>query len=903
MKKTRTLVVALALASLSPAFADVKYDALRPQEIITVAEGQTISNSDPSFTVDLSQEQIGKKTNNRTAIAKDGQGTLLLDEEVDMFCSLVVREGTLLIKDTAVTDHPYVESPVLTVGGINAQVVLDNATFTQSLKYNRGYVAAVCVGGRDGDGTFTLQNGAEFTHTQTMFVGGVSRVAPLDENDVHAHICGSYLSTEGDALFRDKAGAEGGFSNPFVGSTGARLSTGTVNVLSGSKYNSGIGFYAGNGTINVDGEGSVINSGVRAASADYTWLGWVQSPLAKTVVNITNGGVFNAGVQAAQSLYTTYYSDSTAEINISGQGSALNVSGVAYIACGTAANCRTSIRVDDHGTLHAAQNLLMSYQGQQSSLQVTNGGDVVADAQFKIGANGWVDVDAASTVHANQTYLLEGAAFFNRGTIARNESVAELPESFYVALSRGSRFQTGTATLSGRENPNREDTDPVDVRYATGLDGVKVVYDDTGDAKKAVTIGALLEGDTVMQYIKKADIETINAAVKDGLALGDEAGYELKFLHEVGKLVTLEYTTDELNKKDGEERLVVAGGTVLVSDGEKQDEDTKVGTIGSYRDQAAETTAHLAVSETQAGSVVYWHGTGIETVAEETAFFNKDFNLDIQNKDSIGTLTVVTDSELVNESDEIKARITVQNGAVLSNKGVLCFDTVVEKGGTLKGAGTIATTTVNGNLVVGNSPGLLTATGDITLVADFDSIPPIISNTTFSVAGLEFPASEELEGWDSVTYSRISLQEGAALVLQSGVQFTIEFGGENLLGSCLPGGQDKPITLNLLLAEGSVTLPQDYVGEMTEYGLDVTSLIDTVFRVTTDVAAGQGVADNMYVNFKEGDYHYYVNRDEGGTYNLTLRGNGTITRVPEPATGTLGLLALCALVGRRPRKR
>ena len=894
MKKTRTLVVALALASLSPAFADVKYDALRPQEIITVAEGQTISNSDPSFTVDLSQEQIGKKTNNRTAIAKDGQGTLVLDQDVDMFCSLVVREGTLLIKDTDVTDHPYVETPVLTVGGINAQVVLDNATFTQSLKYNRGYVAAVCVGGRDGDGTFTLQNGSEFTHTQTMFVGGVSRVAPLDENDVHAHICGSYLSTEGDALFRDKAGAEGGFSNPFVGSTGTRPSTGTVNVLSGSKYNSGIGFYAGNGTINVDGVGSVINSGVRSASDDFTWFGWVQSPVAKTVVNITNGGVFNVGVQAAQTLYTTYYSDSTAEINISGRGSALNVSGVAYIACGTAANCRTAIRVDDHGTLHAAQNLLMSYRGQNSSLQVTNGGDVVADAQFYIGANGWVDVDAASTMHANQTYLLEGAAFFNRGIIARNDCVAEVPETGIVTLSGGSRFQTGTATLSGREDPNREDTDPVDVRYATGMDGVAVTYCDNGGADKAVTIGALLEGDTVMQYIKKADIETINAEVKAGLALGDVAGFELKFLHEVGNLVTLEYTTDELNKKDGEERLVVAGGTVLVSDGEKQDLDTKVGTIGSYRDQAAETTAHLAVSETQADSVVYWHGTGIETVAGETAFFNKDFNLDI--KAGAGTLTVVTDSELVNESDEIKARITVQDGAVLNNRGVLISETEVEQGGTLKGAGTIAATTVRGNLVVGNSPGLVTAKGNLTLAP--------ASNTTFSVAGLENPATAVMGGWDSGTYSRISLQVGASLVLQEGVrQFTIEFGGEDLLGSCLPGGQDKPITLNLLLAEGSVTLPPGYVGQMTDFGMDVTGLIDTVFRVTTDAAAGQGVADNMYVNFHEGDYHYYVNQGEGGTYNLTLRGSGTITRVPEPATGTLGLLALCALAARRRRDR
>lgn len=888
MKKTRTLVLALALASFTPVFADVKYDALRPQEIITVAEGRTISNSAASFTVDLAQEQIGKKTNNRTAIVKDGQGTLVLDQDVDMFCSLVVREGTLLIKDTDVTDHPYVESPVLTVGGINAQVVLDNATFTQSLKYNRGYVAAVCVGGRDGDGTFTLQNGAEFSHTQTMYVGGVSYAAPLDDTDTNAHICGSYLSMEGDALFRDKSAAEGGFSNPCVDSAGARVSTGTVNVLSGSTYNSGIGFYCGNGTINVDGEGSVINTGVRAAADDNTWLGWVQSPEAKAVLNITNGGVFNVGVQGPQNLYTSHYADTAAEINISGQGSALNVSGVAYIACGTEGNARSSIWVDDHGSLHAAQDLLMSDHGQQSSLQVTNGGDVVADAQFKIGANGWVDVDAGSTVHANQIYLLDGGTFINHGTIALNPAAAL--DGLY--LGRGSRFQTGTAQISGREDPNVPGE--LGIAYANGLEGVDVYYYDFGSPDQAVTIGALLEGKDEMQYMKRADMAAVNAAVQQGLALETTDGFQLKFLHEIGGNLTVEYTTDELNHVNGTERLSVAGGGVVVENGVQEDRETKVGTIGSYRALASETQASLAVSETDAGSKIWWHGSGLRTMADETTFFNKDFYLDINNEDGEGMLTVVTDSELVNESDEIKALITVQDGAVLSNKGVLCFDTVVEKGGTLKGAGTVATTTVNGNLVVGNSPGLLKATGDLTLAP--------ASNTTFSVAGPEFPATEEMEGWDSGTYSRISLQDGAALVLQSGAKFTIEFGGEELLVSCLPGGQDTPITLNLLLAEGSVTLPQGYVGQMTEYGMDVTGLIGTVFRVTTDAAAGQGVADNMYVNFNEGDYHYYVNQGEGGTYNLTLRGSGTITRVPEPATGTLSLLALMALAARRRRK-
>ena len=527
----------------------------------------------------------------------------------------------------------------------------------------------------------------------------------------------------------------------------------------------------------------------------------------------------------------------------------------------------------------------------RGSVTVQGGGSLTYGGTLWVDAQGEVSVDAGGTVLGNSTALLDGGTFINHGTIALNPAAA--PDGVY--LGRGSRFQTGTAQISGREDPNVPGE--LGIAYANGLEGVDVYYYDFGSADQAVTIGALLEGKDEMQYLKRADMAAVNAAVQQGLALETTDDYELKFLHEIGGNLTVEYTTDELNHVNGTERLSVAGGGVVVESGVQEDRETKVGTIGSYRAVASETQASLAVSETDGGSKIWWHGSGLRTMADETTFFNKDFYLDINNEEGEGMLTVVTDSELDNES-EIQALITVQDGAVLSNKGVLCFKTVVEDGGTLKGAGTIATTTVEGNLIVGNSPGLVKATGDLTLVAT----PDIVSNTTFSVAGLEFPSTQERSGWDSGTYSRISLQEGASLVLQSGVQFTIEFGGEGLLGSCLPGGQDTPITLNLLLAEGSVTLPQEYVEQMTEYGLDVTGLIDTVFRVTTDAAAGLGVADNMYVNFNEGDYHYYVNRDEGGTYNLTLRGTGTITRVPEPATGTLGLLALAALAARR-RKR
>ena len=778
------------------------------------------------------------------------------------------------------------------------------------------------IGYSESDGTihnadFTLagQDGTvKYATPNSLFIGGpgwphkVSEGYPSAEGSLTL-VGGAALTVGTGSSHHVSMGNSAGAVSYLNVQDGSSLSTGILNVSSGGGVAYvNVGSQDSTGAINLSnymlvgvngpaetgaiGRVSIYNGSKLDARGAYIGYDSPNTTAGTGVVEVAQGGTFDTtylclgygkGAEAvpsgtlsvAGSLHVTGNDDTY--IGYEGGRGSLEV-----LAGGSADLGAADVCLGFYGTRGDDTRGTMTVQGGGS---LTYGGTLWVDAQ------GEVTVDAGGTVLGNSTILLDGGTFINHGTIALNPAAA--PDG--VSLGRGSRFQTGTAQISGREDPNVPGE--LGIAYANGLEGVAVKYCDFGSPDQAVTIGALLEGKDTMQYLKRADMAAVNAAVQQGLALETTDDYKLQFLHEIGGNLTVEYTTDELNHVNGTERLSVAGGRVVVENGVQEDPETKVGTIGSYRALASETQASLAVSETDAGSKIWWHGTGLRTMADETTFFNKDFYLDINDEEGEGMLTVVTDSELDNES-EIKALITVQDGAVLSNKGVLCFNTVVEDGGTLKGAGTIASTTVNGNLVVGNSPGLLKATGDITLVAT----PDIVSNTTFSVAGLEFPATEERSGWDSGTYSRISLQDGAALVLQSGVQFTIEFGGENLLASCLPGGQDTPITLNLLLAEGSVTLPQGYVGQMTEYGLDVTSLIDTVFRVTTDAAAGQGVADNMYVNFNEGDFHYYVSQDAGGTYNLTLRGSGTITRVPEPATGTLSLLALMALAARRRRK-
>ena len=172
MKKTLTILAALALGvgpGIQVSFAaDPAVDALRPAVggIIRVNEGETKTGSDFAAALAIPQN-AGANNFNRTALVKDGQGTLLINQDTAINHSFVVREGTVIIQDAALTNTTTLESPNLTVGGTNAHLVLDAATYTHGV----GYVSAVVVGGRDGDGSLTLTNGSFMKSVQGLLRG------------------------------------------------------------------------------------------------------------------------------------------------------------------------------------------------------------------------------------------------------------------------------------------------------------------------------------------------------------------------------------------------------------------------------------------------------------------------------------------------------------------------------------------------------------------------------------------------------------------------------------------------------------------------------------------------------------------------------------------------------------
>lgn len=453
MKKTLFLAVIFSLSSNA---AD--YDAFRPQEIISVDAGAELYASSDTFKAlnkDLTQLNEGQTVDNRTAIMKDGQGTFVLDEDIDMYCSLVVREGTMIIggkKDevTKVTDNPKLESSLFTVGGIKAELVLDNAVVSQTagdhtaldkegniVSWNGGYVQAICVGGRDGDGTLTLKNNSELSHAQTLFAGTVSYATlptrDQDRTGTSAHICGSYVSadTEDDTLFRKGSLDNGGFVGEVFKESA--VSTATINVESGSKLMLGTGMSVGNTTFNIDN--ATLFTGSYNESSDYTKLGFVGTSdpvvgneatyLSKTIVNITNAGRFldnNHGYSSAWGADVGLQIDgggnSYNEINISG-ASAWESKGYAKISYSNGANGTNFIRISDSSHMSIGEYALLGYAGSLVDIDVKDASYLeVKGSYLQMFQNTSIKIDKTSALRSKLLYMRSGAAVVNNGTVS-----------------------------------------------------------------------------------------------------------------------------------------------------------------------------------------------------------------------------------------------------------------------------------------------------------------------------------------------------------------------------------------------------------------------------------------------------------------------------------------------------
>lgn len=568
MKKTLTIMTVLSLAGASQATAqeNYNYDALRPADGGTMNITQETSYSEDSGvqTVFSLPQNEDAKVDNRTAIVKDGQGTLIIDSDLTMAHSFVVREGTVVIKGVDVLNNPPLESPNLTVGGKNARLIVDGGTYKQSIGSHGGNASAVCIGGRDGDGSLILLNGATTSTTTSvenahgLFLGYPSNQTLMSgrEFDTNAHVAGTYkTSNKADGLYRDPEN----FASDYEYGAGPvdtmYMSKGTLEVRSGSSYYAGTAIYAQNAEILIDGEGSRVIAGELVQGDPFdsqlgmgfgTDQGRYQ-PL--TDIRVTNGGLLCFKNEVQMSL-----ASGATTIQVAGQGSRLEMHSVVYNYAASAYHSHTSISLEDGAEAEIAYMLMgdmMRYgSGPEDERSLTIGerctytGGVIEQYPNSVTYNSgkmilkdvvlpfrlpgtdengnaiWIEsfgacllLDAGSSFFNNPgaTLEIEGVApglYVMPGATLRNDGLIRMISTGIELLIGGTLINNGTFTgpqkliLSGQD-AKISGTGTVDVPYVAVVGGASVCAGEEETQSGQLTIQGDLElysGTVVQTY-------------------------------------------------------------------------------------------------------------------------------------------------------------------------------------------------------------------------------------------------------------------------------------------------------------------------------------------------------------------------------------------------------------------
>ena len=214
-----------------------------------------------------------------------------------------------------------------------------------------------------------------------------------------------------------------------------------------------------------------------------------------------------------------------------------------------------------------------------------------------------------------------------------------------------------------------------------------------------------------------------------------------------------------------------------------------------------------------------------------------------------------------------------------TNDGVMALTSTVNTGATLKGSGTFAAVTVaGGTLIVGNSPGQQTYTGDLAVT---------LGDIVFSVDGWN-AADGNNSGWGRGVYSNINMGNND-LTLGADSRICINLGNNALTE--LISGQEGNFSMDIVTGI-------DNVGVFDSVLLEQLALQTHFFAAGEEGASTGALAAGSSLDSYLRNMQYSMN---GGV--LTLKGSyGSASSVPEPATGTLSLLALAALCARRRRK-
>lgn len=214
---------------------------------------------------------------------------------------------------------------------------------------------------------------------------------------------------------------------------------------------------------------------------------------------------------------------------------------------------------------------------------------------------------------------------------------------------------------------------------------------------------------------------------------------------------------------------------------------------------------------------------------------------------------------------------SVESGCAFTNDGTMASALTIN-GGEVNGSGTFSNLILNsGKLVVGNSPGLQTYTGDLELYG---------GEVIFSVAGFAEPATAADCSWDDSVYSYIDMS-GASFLFNDNAGITLSFGGEAL--QLFENAHSVTDTIELVLMQN--------VGNAST--LNLALLADITQLVVTSESAGY--SDSSFsAGSSLADYYQSIDYKIDGN-NVVL----SVRLVPEPTTATLSLLALAGLAARR----
>ena len=237
------------------------------------------------------------------------------------------------------------------------------------------------------------------------------------------------------------------------------------------------------------------------------------------------------------------------------------------------------------------------------------------------------------------------------------------------------------------------------------------------------------------------------------------------------------------------------------------------------------------------------------------------------------TRLTVSDGAHVQGAEGQDITLTITSG-VQVNDGVLALTTTVKTGATLKGSGTFAAVTVDGGtLIVGNSPGHQDYEGALTLNS---------GKLVFCVSGFEEASEGENTGWASGTYSTINMRGNEFVVNENG-EIVIALSAD-AANSLTTANGTLELTLATELKSGAFT--EEQLAALAE---------QTSFELSLEDGAGtKGLPE---LNAPQFSYKMVDN-----ALVLTTGISGATPAVPEPATGTLSLLALAGLCARRRRK-